>query len=156
MAHPVIPRGAALAAFLCCTACAAGDEGEIGGRIAFPGEGVPAMTLVLLERNDPVPRRVPIAAGQERYSLRVAPGIYTVFAIPEERPDPLLVGAHTSYSVCSARQRAGGEADGTCRTGPPREVEVAAGARIEDADIDDWYLEEAVASALLALAEGGE
>lgn len=156
MVHPALIRGAALAALLCCTACAAGGEGEIGGRIEFPGEGVPAMTLVLLERNDPTPRRVPIAAGQERYSLRVAPGTYTVFAIPEERPDPLLVGAHTRYSACNARQRAGGEADGSCRTGPPLDVVVVAGARIEDADIDDWYLEEPVASALLALAGGGE
>ncbi|GIX38373.1 MAG: hypothetical protein KatS3mg127_1612 [Silanimonas sp.] len=155
MAHPVIPHGTLLAAFLCCTACAVGDEGEIGGRIAFPGEAVPAMTLVLLERNDPIPRRVPIAAGQERYSFRVAPGTHTVFAIPEERPDPLLVGAHSRYSVCNARQRAGAEADGGCRTGPPREV-VVAGARIEDVDIDGWYLEEPVASALLALAGDGE
>jgi hypothetical protein len=151
MPGPFVSRGLA-AALLLCTACRAPSEGEIAGRIAFPSEEVPAMTLVLLKTDDDRPRRFPIAEGQERYAVRVEPGTYFVYAIPRERPDPLLLGAHTDYSLCYARQRDGGAVDEPCRTGPPREVTVAAGGRVNDADIDDWFLDEHVAAALLALS----
>lgn len=128
-------------------------SGELGGRIAFPAEDVPAMTLVLLDLNSPEPIRVRSAARQTRYAVQVPPGRYVVFAIPDKRPDPLMIGAHTAYSACSARASRDGSGEQTCRTGPPREITVEAGSRVTDADIDDWYLEEQVASALLALAD---
>jgi hypothetical protein len=146
---------ASLILCLALAACSHGSApatGEIGGRLEFPAGEVPAMTVVLLEASSPEPIKVRSTARQTRYSVRVPPGRYVVFAIPDERPDPLLIGAHTEYSPCNARARRDGEARESCLTGPPREVTVSAGSRVTDADIDDWYLEEQVASALLALA----
>jgi hypothetical protein len=126
--------------------------GRIGGRIEFPSDSVPAMTIVLLKSDDPTPIKVRTVAGQSRYSVTVPPGRYYVYAIPDDRPDPLLLGAHTEYSPCNARMRRGEPLAELCRTGPPREVTVAAGASVTDADIDDWYLTDEVAEALLALS----
>jgi hypothetical protein len=146
---PVIALCLALGA---CAKEPAPTTGEIGGRLEFPSDEVPAMTIVLLEMNNPEPIKIKSPAKRATYAVSVPPGRYIVYAIPDESPDPLLVGAHTDYSLCDPRVRSG-EVDGErCRTSPPREVSVVAGARVTDAHIDDWYLEEQVAMSLLALA----
>lgn len=153
---PVITLCLALAA---CAKESAPTTGEIGGRLEFPSDEVPALTVVLLEMNNPQPIKVKLPARRATYSVSVPPGRYIVFAIPDgspdERLDPLAVGAHTDYSLCNPRVRAGEVEGQRCRTSPPREISVAAGERITDAHIDDWYLEEQVAMALLANVNPG-
>lgn len=91
---------------------------------------------------------------QRQYELELPPGRYVVFAIPDEREDPLLVGAHTEYSPCNARAQRGEEPGQPCTTGNPLEVTVRAGERTDDANIDDWYITEELAINLNALAAG--
>lgn len=134
-----------------CSADPAPGTGEISGRLAYPSEETPAMTIVLFELNVRRPTKVMIPAKRTSYVAQVPPGDYVIFAIPEGATDPTLVGAHTSYSLCNARVLSGEAPDELCATGQPREISVAAGARVADVNIDDWYLEEHVALQLRAL-----
>jgi hypothetical protein len=135
-------------------ACSAGQTpgtGVISGRLAYPSEETPAMTIVLFELNARRPTEVVMPSKRTSYVAQVPPGDYVIFAIPEGATDPALVGAHTSYSLCNARALSREAPDTLCTTGQPREISVAAGARIADVNIDDWYLEEHVALQLRAL-----
>ncbi len=131
--------------------------GTLSGRLGFPSEETPPMTVYVMDASGaPETRFVRTSWNQRRYRLDVPPGRYLVFAIPDERVDSLLVGAHTDFSPCNARQIRGEQPVPPCTTSPPREVVVRAGAETDDADIDDWYLAADIALNLNALAKGAQ
>lgn len=121
----------------------------LGGSLAYPGEELPAMTIVARDAAGAT-FTVRTRPQQRRYQLEVPAGTYVVFAIPlgaDAMPgQPPLRGAHTAYSVCArdqAKLLAGG-----CRTGPLIEVSVAQRDAREDVDVDDWYLPDALMATL--------
>lgn len=121
----------------------------LGGKLAYPGEGLPAMIVVARDAAGAT-FSIETRAGQARYRLEVPAGSYVLFAIPLGNPPQPgqvpLRGAHTEYSVCG-RDKAKMLA-GACRTGPLVEVRVSADEQREDVDVDDWYLPDALMATL--------
>ena len=120
----------------------------IGGRLSYPSEELPAMTVVARNAAGET-FSVETRPKQARYRLEVPDGRYVVFAIAQDTGDASGKeprGAHTAYSLC-ARDKARLQA-GRCRTGPLEEVAVTQARGREDVDIDDWYMPEALAATL--------
>ena len=120
----------------------------IGGRLSYPSEELPGMTVVA--RNGAGETfSVETRPKQIRYHLEVPEGRYVVFAIARgtgEAAGKEPRGAHTSYSIC-ARDKARLGA-GRCKTGALEEVSVTQARGREDVDIDDWYIPDALAATL--------
>jgi len=121
----------------------------IGGRLGYPSEELPAMTVVA--RNSAGETFTAETRPQQaRYRLEVPDGRYVVFAIAQGTGDTAGKaprGAHTAYSLCArdkARLRAG-----RCKTGPLEEVSVTQARGREDVDIDDWYMPDALTETLV-------
>lgn len=129
--------------------------GLISGRIEYPGQGVPALTIVARGIDQPRTILLSTRDGQNRYRLRVPTGRYIVFAVPKSARDPLLRGAYTSYSLCNRIIRQGGRPIRPCTTSPLLTVEVAPSGHRRDIDIDDWYLTDEVAADLQLPPEAG-
>ena len=120
----------------------------IGGRLSYPSEELPGMTVVARNAAGAT-FAVETKPKQARYRLEVPEGRYVVFAIARgtggsSGKEPR--GAHTSYSIC-ARDKARFKA-GRCATGPLEEVTVTPTRGREDVDIDDWTIPEALAATL--------
>lgn len=120
----------------------------IGGRLSYPSEELPGMTVVARNAAGAT-FAVETRPKQARYRLEVPEGRYVVFAIARGTGDSAGKeprGAHTSYSIC-ARDKTRLVA-GRCATGPLEEVMVTPARGREDVDIDDWTLPEALAATL--------
>ena len=120
----------------------------IGGRLGYPSEELPGMTVVARNASGET-FSVETRPKQARYRLEVPDGRYVVFAIARgtgEAAGKEPRGAHTAYSIC-ARDKTR-VAAGRCRTGPLEEVAVTQARGREDIDIDDWYLPDALAATL--------
>ena len=123
-------------------------SGLIGGIIALPGgAAVPALTIVARGLDGQGDHLLQVEAGQTSYRIAVPAGGYIVFAVPQDKADPRR-GAYTPFSLCARIIRQGGRAIRPCTTGAPLTVEVAAGARRLDVDVDDWALTQEVAATL--------
>lgn len=121
----------------------------LAGRLVYPGEELPGMTVVARNAVGET-FSVETSPAQARYRLEVPEGRYVVFAIAQgigEPPGKELRGAHTSYSLC-ARDKARLQA-GRCATGPLEEVSVTQQRGREDVDVDDWYMPDALATTLV-------
>jgi hypothetical protein len=120
----------------------------IGGRLSYPSEEIPGMTVVARNAAGET-FSVETRPKQARYRLDVPDGRYVVFAIARDTGDAAGKaprGAHTAYSIC-ARDKAR-MAAGRCKTGPLEEVSVTQARGREDVDVDDWYMPDAVATTL--------
>jgi hypothetical protein len=120
----------------------------IAGRLSYPSEELPAMTVVARNAAGET-FSVETRPRQPRYRLEVPDGRYVVFAIARgtgEATGKEPRGAHTAYSVC-ARDKARMLA-GRCKTGPLEEVSVTQARGREDVDVDDWYIPDALAATL--------
>ena len=120
----------------------------IGGRLSYPSEELPGMTVVARNPSGET-FSVETRPKQARYRLEVPDGRYVVFAIARDTGDASGKeprGAHTAYSIC-ARDKARLQA-GRCKTGPLEEVSVTQARGREDVDIDDWYMPDALAATL--------
>jgi hypothetical protein len=103
----------------------------IGGRLSYPSEELPGMTVVARNAAGET-FSVETRAKQARYRLDVPDGRYVVFAIARGTGDPAGKeprGAHT-------------------RTGALQEVAVTQARGRQDVDIDDWSLPEALSATL--------
>ena len=127
-------------------ACTGTEATTLAGRLTYPGEGLPAMTVVAREASGQNVFSTHTTRGQSSYRLAVRPGAYVVFAVPDVAPDPKLRGAYTEYSLC-ARERTKLLA-GRCRTGALVVVNVADGDAKTGINVDDWNLSESIAVAL--------
>jgi hypothetical protein len=121
----------------------------IGGRLSYPSEELPAMTVVA---RNPAGETfaVDTKPKQARYRIEVPEGRYQVFAIALGTGDAsgkAPRGAHTAYSLC-ARDKARLKA-GRCKTGPLEDVSVTQARGREDVDIDDWYMPDAITETLV-------
>ncbi|OAI51945.1 hypothetical protein AYO46_01060 [Betaproteobacteria bacterium SCGC AG-212-J23] len=120
----------------------------IGGRLSYPSEELPGMTVVARNAAGET-FSVETRPKQARYRIEVPEGRYVVFAIAQGTGDAAGKaprGAHTAYSIC-ARDKARLKA-GRCTTGPLEEVAVTQARGREDVDVDDWYMPEALTATL--------
>jgi len=151
-------RLAALAATL--TMSASAFAGSISGGLAFPGDAIPALTVVAVDLNSGKQYRLETRAGQRSYRLEVAAGRYIVFAVPhgpgvEDEPgEQPLRGAYSAFSVCVLSAPDKAEA-GQCQDHQLLTVEVGAQETRKRVDLYDWYLPEAEKARVLAVKPTG-
>jgi len=138
-------------------ASAAAAGGTITGGVAFPGDSIPALTVVAVAQSGGAQFKVDTKPGQLSYRLEVPEGRYIVFAIPhgpgvEDEPgQPPMRGAYTAFSDCVLNdpQKA---ADGQCTDHELRTVEVGAKQTRKRIDVYDWYLPEQEKARILAIS----
>jgi hypothetical protein len=130
--------------------------GTITGGLAFPGDNIPALTVVAVEQSSGKQYSVETKPGQRSYRLEVPQGRYIVFAVPhgegvrDEPGQPPLRGAYSQFSACvlADPQKA---ADGKCNEHELLPVEVSAKDVQKRIDVYDWYLPEAEKGKLLSI-----
>jgi len=119
--------------------------GAITGGVAFPGDSIPALTVVAVDQKSGKQFQVETRAGQRSYRLDVADGSYIVFAVPhgagvgDEPGQPALRGAYSAFSECvlSSPEKA---RSGECVNHALLVVEVGPKDTRKRIDIYDWYL----------------
>jgi hypothetical protein len=135
--------------------------GTITGGLAFPGESIPALTVIAVEQGSGKQFSVETKPDQRSYRLELPQGRYIVFAVPhgegvsDEAGQPPLRGAYSQFSACvlNAPQKA---AKGECNEHALLTVEVSAKDVLKRIDIYDWYLPEAEKGKLLAIQGGSK
>lgn len=135
--------------------------GTITGGLAFPGDTIPALSVIAVEQGSGKQYSVETKAGQRSYRLDLPQGRYIVFAVPhgegvEDAPgQPALRGAYSQFSACviSDPQKA---ANGECTDHALLTVEVTAKDVHKRIDVYDWYLPEVEKSKLLAIQPDGK
>jgi hypothetical protein len=146
--------GVALAASL--IAFTSAFAGSITGGLAFPGDAIPALTVVAVDLNSGKQYRIETRAGQRSYRVDVAAGRYIVFAVPhgpgvEDEPgEQPLRGAYSAFSVCVLNAPDKAEA-GQCQDHQLLTVDVGAQETRKRVDLYDWYLPEEEKAKVLAV-----
>src|SRR3954469_11532188 len=134
--------------------------GIISGGLAFPGETIPALTVVAVEQSGKQ-FSVETKAGQRSYRLEVPQGSYIVFAVPhgegvsDEPGQPPLRGAYSKFSTCVMNTPDKAE-KGECTEHGLLTVEVVGKDVHKRIDVYDWYLPDAEKGKLLAIQLDGK
>jgi hypothetical protein len=119
--------------------------GTITGGVAFPGDSIPALTVVAVDQKSGKQFQVETRAGQRSYRIDVADGSYIVFAVPhgagvrDEPGQPPLRGAYSAFSQCVLSSPEKARA-GECQDHNLLVVDVASDDTRKRVDIYDWYL----------------
>ncbi|MGW8226513.1 MAG: hypothetical protein ACWGOY_12300, partial [Anaerolineales bacterium] len=108
--------------------------GSITGKICYPSEFIPEMTLFVQETSSQEISEVYISENQNSYNMNLSPGRYIAFAYLNS--GAILMGSYSNAVLCGLT--AG------CEDHSLVEFEVKAGQTLEDIDICDWYSTEAV------------
>jgi len=135
---------------------AAAAAGTITGGLAFPGDEIPALTIIAVEQTSGKQYTVETKAGQRSYRIEVPGGRYIVFAVPhgagvDDEPGQVqLRGAYSQFSACvmNSPEKA---TKGECNEHDLLTVEVAAKDVRRRVDVYDWYLPDAEKSKILAI-----
>lgn len=130
--------------------------GTITGGVAFPGDSIPALTVVAVEQTSGRQYSTETKAAQRGYRLELPEGRYIVFAIPhgpgvDDEPDqPALRGAYSAFSVCvlNTPDKA---AEGKCDDHALMVVEIVGRESHKRIDLYDWYLPESEKGRILAI-----
>jgi len=133
--------------------------GTITGGLAFPGDSIPALTVVAVSESGGAQFTVDTKPGQLSFRLEVPEGRYIVFAVPhgpgvEDEPgQPPMRGAYTAFSECvlGDPEKA---AEGQCQDHQLRTVEVGAKQTRKRIDVYDWYLPEQEKARILSTPAG--
>lgn len=136
--------------------CAPIWAGTITGGVAFPGDNIPALTVVAVDQATNRQFQVSTRAGQRSYRIDVPQGRYLIFAIPhgagvEDEPgQPALRGAYSAFSLCvlSSPEKA---AAGACQDHELLSVDVTANGTRKRIDLYDWYLPDPEKNKILAI-----
>ena len=159
---PTQARRASYLAALVATllASAPAFAGSITGGLAFPGDSIPALTVVAVDLDTGRQYSVETRAGQRSYRLDVAAGRYIVVAVPhgpgvEDEPgEQPLRGAYSAFSVCVLSTPDKAEA-GQCQDHQLLTVEVGDRDIRRRVDLYDWYLPEEEKAKVLAVKPVG-
>lgn len=135
--------------------------GTITGGVAFPGDNIPALTVVAVDQGSGKQFKRETREGQRSYRMDVPPGRYIVFAIPhgagvsDEPGQVPMRGAYSKFSTCvlSSPDKA---AAGECKEHDLISVEVGASDVHKRIDIYDWYLPEAEQAKVLGIQVDGK
>ncbi|MDE2306624.1 MAG: hypothetical protein KGL34_13770 [Gammaproteobacteria bacterium] len=134
-------RLAALAFAL--SSAAAAQAAVIDGRIGFPGDDAPPVTVYVYSLDAARLRNAAIQASRRDFRIEVPAGRYLVFAAPSDPGAPDVYGAYTQCDSVAAKPLTTPCADHSLRT-----VVIGPGARRATVTIDDWSLSDADADAL--------
>jgi hypothetical protein len=154
------PGGRFVLAVVLAGLSSAALAGTITGGLAFPGETIPALTVVAVEQGGKQ-FSVETKPGQRSYRLDVPQGSYIVFAVPhgegvsDEAGQPPLRGAYSKFSTCVMNTPDKAE-KGECTEHDLLTVEVAAKEVHKRIDLYDWYLPDAEKGKLLAIQQNGK
>lgn len=110
------------------------QTGTVSGRICYPSEFIPEMTLFFQEISSQEISEVYISENQNEYNMNLIPGRYIAFAYLNS--GATLMGSYTNAVLCGL--------NAGCADHSLVEFEVEAGQNVEDIDICDWYSTEAV------------
>lgn len=133
--------------------------GTITGGVAFPGDSIPALTVVAVAESGGAQFTVDTKPGQLSFRLEVPEGSYIVFAIPhgpgvEDEPgQPPMRGAYTAFSDCVLNDPEKA-AEGQCQDHQLRTVEIGAKQTRKRIDVYDWYLPEQEKARILSIRVG--
>jgi hypothetical protein len=108
--------------------------GSISGKICYPSEFIPEMTLFVQETSNQEISEEYISENQNRYNMNLIPGRYIAFAYLNS--GATLMGSYSNAVLCGL--------NAGCADHSLVEFEVKAGQTLEDIDICDWYSTEAV------------
>jgi hypothetical protein len=108
--------------------------GSVTGKICYPSEFIPEMTLFIQDLSSQEISELYIAENQDRYSLDLAPGRYIAFAYLNSGAS--IIGSYSNAVLCGL--------NAGCTDHSLVEFEVNAGQTLGDIDICDWYSSEAV------------
>jgi hypothetical protein len=103
------------------------STGTVSGRICYPSERIPAMTLYFSQPEDEHLIEYPVEENQDSYQVSLEPGMYFVFAWVESYQ---VGGMYTEAVRCGLGE--------LCTDHTPVGVEVAAGDRLIGVDVCDW------------------
>jgi hypothetical protein len=101
--------------------------GLVSGRICYPSERIPAMTLYFSQPDTGRLIEQPIRENQASYQVELEPGSYFVFAWVDSFQ---VGGMYTQAVLC-------GMGD-DCTDHNPLSITVSAGHSLEDIDVCDW------------------
>jgi hypothetical protein len=137
------PTGGAPAATPSPTS-APSPPGAISGKLGYPSEFIPPLTIYAIDAAAPTRYRVvhtpacPNPCAQPRYTLAgVVSGVYVVVAFLTENPRSDLSGAYTRYVTCGVLEDP--SLASRCTDHTPIPIAVRAGATTGDVDLRDWY-----------------
>ncbi len=102
--------------------------GTLSGRMCYPSESIPAMTLYLENTAAGTATEVAIAPNQGTFSIELPPGTYIAYAW---RPGFEIGGAYTPAVPCGLTT--------ACTDHSLLPVTVAAGETVTNVDLCDWY-----------------
>lgn len=111
----------------------------IEGKLAYPGEEIPAMVIVAYNLDTRTRYTFDSPAKARRYRIEVPGGRYYVYALSHEGGPTPPRGAYSAYTVCGQRSPQRMQ-DGKCNEHRVLELHVADRERRADIDLDDWYL----------------
>ncbi|MEK6222456.1 MAG: hypothetical protein N2D54_09440 [Chloroflexota bacterium] len=103
-------------------------DGTVSGHICFPSEGIPEMTLYVVNVQNNDVTNVPIAQNQTEYSTQVGAGNYNVYAW---LPDFVYGGSYSNAVACGL--------DVSCTDHSLTTVIVNGGEETLGVDVCDWY-----------------
>jgi len=126
------------------TSVAPSIAATLEGRVQYPGRAVPAATLYVRNVDTGALESVALRRNEATYRFELPPGKYWVFVRPEEPGLTELYGGHTRYSACRLQPSNPEEA---CTDHGLNAVDLTQ-VRRQQADVDDWFLDDASASAL--------
>jgi hypothetical protein len=104
-------------------------KGTINGKICFPGQHIPEMTLFIQEVTTGGLTELPIAENQTSYSLEIDPGRYLAYAYIDS--GATFGGSYSNLVVCGFGN--------DCSDHTLVEIEVSPGGTLNSIDICDWY-----------------
>lgn len=130
------------------------SAGTITGGLAYPGDKIPALTVVAVEQGSGKQYTVATRPGQRTYRLEVPAGRYLVFALPrgahaaDEAPKR---GAYTAASACILSTT---DLDGAneCHDHQLLTVEVSDTELLRQINVYDWFLPAAEHKRILAIS----
>ncbi len=102
--------------------------GTVTGRICYPSEGIPPMTLYLESTLAGTTTEVAVAQNQGSFTVDLAPDTYIVYAW---LPGFAIGGAYTPSVLCGLTT--------ACTDHSLLPITVAAGSTVTGVDVCDWY-----------------
>lgn len=106
--------------------------GLVTGKICFPSEFIPAMTVYFQNNDTGVAEQLPIAENQLSYTLELESGDYIAFAYPEGSMD--FGGMYSEAAACGLGTE--------CLDHSVKVFNVIPGGTTEGIDICDWYAQD--------------
>jgi hypothetical protein len=103
----------------------------VSGRICYPGDRTPEMTLYFSQPEEGHIIEMPIDEDQEHYQIELEPGSYYIFAWVESFQ---IGGMYTQAVLCGFEEE--------CTDHSPLLISLTAGQVVDDIDICDWVYPE--------------